>query len=83
MNPTKTFPEFIYDSVMEKESKNVFLANSDNLVVVNTNDGFIWKFEFVEGELDIENVNVYMQDKPDDNSFRAFAIQAAWELYTE
>lgn len=83
MNPTKTFPEFIYDIVMQKESKNVFLANSDTLVVVNTNDGFIWKFEFVEGELIIENVNVFIQDKQDDESVRAFVIQAAWELYTE
>ena len=85
MNPHKTFAEFIYEIVNEKENNNVFLTNNDSVVHINTNDGLFWTFQFDKetGNLPIEGVTVNYVNDPDNPQLMPAVMQAAWELYTE
>ena len=85
MNPHKTFAEFIYEIVNEKENNNVFLTDNDSVVHINTNDGLFWTFQFDKetGNLPIEGVTVNYLDNPDNSQLMPVVMQAAWELYTE
>lgn len=85
MNPHKTFAEFIYDIVNEKENNNVFLTDNDSVVHINTNDGLLWTFQFDKetGNLPIEGITVNYLENRDNSQLMPAVMQTAWELYTE